>query len=303
MKRILLLMLLVSSFAVAQDLELALWPDEIPNSRPSDEKEIQEKNGILWIRQVQNPGIEVYLPVPQIATGQAVLICPGGGYQGLAFDWEGRQIAKWLNSKGIAGIVLKYRLPNSRSIETSYKAPLQDARRAMRLIRSRAEEWKLDENKIGVMGFSAGGHLASTLGTHLEMEENLREDEINKLKAKPDFMVLVYPVITMNSEYTHQGSRNSLLGQNPGEELVKKFSNELQVTSETPPTFLVATSDDEVVPVQNSLHFYESLVNSKVPAEMHIYPKGGHGFAFGTGQYYLQDWNEILASWLQNLQE
>lgn len=303
MRSFLILFLLFSSSIFAQDETLELWPAGIPNSQPSSEKETQEKEGILWISKVQDPSIEVFLPVKQAATGQAVLICPGGGYEGLAYDWEGTQIAKWLNTKGIAGIVLKYRLPNSASVKTSYEAPLQDAKRAIRLIRSHANEWNIDQKKVGVMGFSAGGHLASTLGTHFNAEETVPTDSIRSMNARPDFMVLVYPVITMKKEFTHMGSRNSLLGENPSEALIKEFSNEEQVQIDTPPTFLIHATDDDVVPVENSIQFYRALVDKKIDAEMHIYPEGGHGFALALDKGYLRSWPDRLEDWLQRLEE
>lgn len=298
--------IIISLQAFAQDLTLELWPDKIPNSQPSSEKEVRENEGILWITKVQEPAIEVYLPVKQRATGRAVLICPGGGYQGLAYDWEGTQIAKWLNTKGIAGIVLKYRLPNSASVNTSYEAPLLDAKRAIRLTRAHAKDWNIDEDKVGVIGFSAGGHLASTLGTHFNAEETVGKDSIQLIRARPDFMILVYPVITMKKEFTHMGSRNSLLGENPSEELVKEFSNEDQVSDDTPPTFLVHATDDEAVPVENSIQFYRALVDHKIDAEMHIYPEGGHGFSIGRNyeKEFLQSWTwpDRLEDWLQRLE-
>ncbi|MFZ0490621.1 MAG: alpha/beta hydrolase [Salegentibacter sp.] len=301
MRSFLILLLLFSGSVFAQHKTLEVWPDGIPNSKSSSEKEIQENGNILWIRKVQDPAIEVFLPVQQTATGQAVLICPGGGYEGLAYDWEGTQIAEWLNTKGIAGIVLKYRLPNSASVKTSYEAPLQDAKRAIRMIRAHAEEWNIDKNKVGVMGFSAGGHLASTLGTHFNAPETVPQDSMQSINARPDFMVLVYPVITMKKEFTHMGSRNSLLGGNPSEELVAQFSNEEQVTNDTPPTFLVHATDDDVVPVENSLQFYRALVDHHIDAEMHIYPEGGHGFALGLNKGYLQSWTNRLADWFERL--
>lgn len=303
MRSFLILLLLVSGSLFAQDKTLKLWPEKIPNSQTSSEKEIKENGNILWIRQVQEPSIEVYLPVKQASTGQAVLICPGGGYEGLAYDWEGTQIAKWLNTQGIAGIVLKYRLPNSASVKTSYEAPLQDAKRAIRLIRSHADEWNIDKNEVGVMGFSAGGHLASTLGTHFNAEETVPQDSIRSISARPDFMILVYPVITMKKEFTHMGSRNSLLDKNPSEALVEEFSNEERVQIDTPPTFLIHATDDEVVPVENSIQFYRALVNKYIDAEMHIYPEGGHGFALALDKGYLQTWTERLSDWLQRLEE
>lgn len=303
MRSFLILLLLVSGSLVAQDKTLKLWPEKIPNSQTSSEKEIKENGNILWIRQVQEPSIEIYLPVKQAATGQAVLICPGGGYEGLAYDWEGTQIAKWLNTLGIAGIVLKYRLPNSASVKTSYEAPLQDAKRAIRLIRSHADEWNIDKNEVGVMGFSAGGHLASTLGTHFNAEETVPQDSIRSISARPDFMILVYPVVSMKKEFTHMGSRNSLLGKTPSEALVEEFSNEERVQIDTPPTFLIHATDDEVVPVENSIQFYRALVNKNIDAEMHIYPEGGHGFALALDKGYLETWTDRLSDWLQRLEE
>ncbi|AVR45416.1 esterase [Christiangramia fulva] len=303
MRSFLILLLFVSGSIFAQDKTLKLWPEKIPNSQTSSEKETQEKRGILWISKVQEPTMEVFLPVKQAATGQAVLIFPGGGYEGLAYDWEGTQIAKWLNTKGIAGIVLKYRLPNSKSVKTSYEAPLQDAKRAIRLIRSHADEWNIDQNQVGIMGFSAGGHLASTLGTHFNAEETVPQDSIRDINARPDFMILVYPVITMKKEFTHMGSRNSLLGKNPSEELVEEFSNEEQVQIDTPPTFLVHATDDDVVPVENSIQFYRALVDKNIDAEMHIYPEGGHGFALALDKGYLKTWTDRLSDWLQRQEE
>lgn len=303
MRHFLIVFLFLSTSLFAQNTKLELWPDGVPDSQPSLEKEIDNQTDALSISKVQKPSIEVYLPVKKISTGQAVLICPGGGYTHLAYDWEGTQIAKWFNTKGIAGIVLKYRLPNSASVKTSYEAPLQDAKRAIRLIRSHADEWNIDKNKVGVMGFSAGGHLASTLGTHFNAEETVPEDSIRSINARPDFMILLYPVITMKKEFTHMGSRKSLLGENPSKELVKEFSNEEKVQIDTPPTFIVHATDDNVVPVENSIEFYQALVKHHVDTEMHIYPEGGHGFAFARNKGYLRSWPARLEDWLQRLEE
>lgn len=294
-KQLLLVLLFSSAFSsvFAQDINLPLWPEGIPNSQPSTEKEVADAGGILWITQVQEPEIQVFLPPGNIATGQALLICPGGGYQGLAFDWEGTQIAKWLNTKGIAGIVLKYRLPSSASVKVSYEAPLQDAKKAMRMIRSHAEDWNIAKDEVGVIGFSAGGHLASTLGNHFENEESQA--------SRPDFMALIYPVISMKNDLTHQGSRTALLGKNPEEDLVKSFSNETRVSEKTPPTFLIHATDDEAVPVENSLAFYTALKSNDIPVEMHIYPEGGHGFSLGTDNEVLQSWPELFYTWLKKL--
>lgn len=294
--------LIVVTKSMSQSLEIPLWENDVPNYRQTDEKEVRENVEILRISKVQQPAIEVYLPVKRNATGQAVVICPGGGYGVLAYDWEGTDIAKWLNTKGIAAIVLKYRLPNSKSVLVRHEVPLQDAQRAMRLVRSRAKEWNIDPAKIGIMGFSAGGHLASTLGTHFDQKiASDAADAVNALSARPDFMVLIYPVITMKETYTHKGSRNSLLGENPDQKLVDLYSNELQVKPNTPPTFIVHSTDDGGVPVENSLLFYEALRKNKVPAEMHIYPMGGHGYSLGLQHGYLQTWPDRLYDWLQSL--
>ena len=303
-RQILLLSLVLSTSGIsAQEETLPLWPNGIPNSRESTEKEISEKGEIHWIRNVQEPTISVFLPTRQHATGQAVVICPGGGYGGLAYDWEGIDIAKWLNSKGIAAMVLKYRLPNSASVEVSYKAPLQDLQRAMKLVRANAEKWNIDQNKVGVMGFSAGGHLASTLGTHFDHEDSFKKDSVDAFSARPDFMALVYPVITMDAEFTHQGSRNSLLGENPSDELENEFSSELQVKTNTPPTFIIHATDDDAVPVENALLFYKALKEKDIYTEMHIYPEGGHGFSLGLGKGYLETWPDRLYDWLQRLDD
>ena len=278
---------------------LNLWGENMPNHQKSDETEIYPARDILWIEQIQTPTIEVFLPAKKQRTGKAVVICPGGGYHGVAYDWEGSDIAKWYNSKGIVAFVLKYRMPMSASIKVSYEAPIQDAQRAIRLVRFHAQKWGVKIDEVGIMGFSAGGHLASTLGTQFDTKNNFKETEIDTLSARPDFMVLVYPVVTMKEDYTHKGSRNSLLGENPTEQRITQFSNELQVTKNTPPTFIVHAGDDMVVPVENSLQLYKSLKDNGVLTEMHIYPKGGHGFALAIGKGNLQSWIDRLDEWLQ----
>lgn len=285
----------------AQSETISLWNENIPNRIETDEKETYPDRNVYFIATVQKPTIEVFLPSHRNATGQAVVICPGGGYHGLAYNWEGREIAKWYNSKGIAAIVLKYRLPNSKSIKTSFEAPLQDAQRAIRLVRHNAKKWKIKPNKIGIMGFSAGGHLASTLGTHFDKANKFQETEIDKLSARPDFMVLLYPVVTMKLDYTHKGSKTALLGQNPSEELITAFSNELQVKENTPPTFIVHAQDDKAVPVENSLQLYKALKDAKIPTEMHLYPHGGHGFSLAIGKGQLEKWPDRLYEWLKEL--
>ena len=278
-----------------------LWSDKIPNNQETDEFETQIKGDILWIENVQEPTLEVYLPPKKNATGKAILICPGGGYSGLAYDWEGTDIAKWLTSKGITAFVLKYRLPKSNSIILGRKAPLQDAQRAIRLIRHNSEKWNVLKNQIGIMGFSAGGHLASTLGTHYNDSENSLTSTIDSLSARPDFMVLIYPLITMKASYTHEGSKNNLLGKNPKQELIDFYSNELHVNKNTPPTFIVHATDDKIVSVMNSILFYRALEKEEIYSEMHIYPKGGHGFAMAIGKDHLQTWIDRFSEWIESL--
>ncbi len=299
-----LLLFILISKGMSQTLVMPLWKGAVPNSKETDETEIREEGDLLWIKNVQQPAIEVYLPTKQSATGQAVVICPGGGYGALAYDWEGMDIAKWFNGKGIAAIVLKYRLPNSRSVVVRHEVPLQDAQRALRLTRHHAASWNIDAGKIGVMGFSAGGHLAATLGTHFDQKmASSTNDAIDALSARPDFMVLVYPVITLKEPHTHMGSRNSLLGEKANPELVALYSNELQVKANTPPTFIVHSADDEAVPVENSLLFYQALIKQGVSAEMHLYPAGGHGYSLAINKGYLQGWTDRLHDWLQHLQK
>ena len=283
--------------------KLLLWPDgNVPNQKKSDEKEKFSETDIIRISNVQTPSIEIYLPSKSIRTGKAVVICPGGGYGILAYDWEGTDFAKLLNSKGIAAFVLKYRLPVSSSIIDPKWAPLQDAQQAFRLIRSNAKKWDINPTTIGIMGFSAGGHLASTLGT--KYDKKTTADSNNPLKhlsARPNFMALIYPVITFDEKYYHGGSKNNLIGKDASVELIEEFSNNLQVNSNTPPTFLVHSADDKGVPIENSLFFYEALLKNNVSAEMHLYSNGGHGYGLGRGKGSLEDWPQLLLTWIQEL--
>ena len=295
-----LLFCVVSIVLTAQDEKISLWGKDVPNQQRTDEREKLVSANIIRISNVQNPLIEVYLPSKSNANGQAMLIFPGGGYGILAYDWEGTDVAKVLNAKGIAGIVVKYRLPNSKSIKVKHLAPLQDAQRAMRLVRANAEKWNIDKNQIGVIGFSAGGHLTSTIGTHYMDEVYQKRDSVDNLSARPDFMALIYPVITfLNEKVMHKGSRNNLLGDlKDNVELNKHFSNELHVTKETPPAFLVHAQDDRGVPVENSLLFYKALRKENVPVEIHLYPKGGHGFSLAIKNKHLSTWTTRLTDWV-----
>jgi len=285
----------------AQNITLPLWNGTPPLQKEMDLKEEVVSEGIVRIGNVQIPTIEVYLPAKQIATGQAVVIFPGGGYSILAYDWEGTDFAKWLNSQGIAGIVVKYRLPKSASLTDSKEVPLMDAQRAIRLVRQNASGWNIDPTKVGVMGFSAGGHLASTLSTQYSHTVDRTMDAVDILTARPDFSILVYPVITFVNPAIHSGSMKALLGENQTEELKKRFSAELNVTEETPVTFLVHAGDDTGVPVENSLLYYAALRAKGVSTSLHVYPKGGHGFAFGLGKGPVENWRDVLLDWMKAL--
>jgi acetyl esterase/lipase len=285
----------------AQNITLPLWNGTPPFQKEMDLKEEIVSEGIIRIGNVQIPTIEVYLPAKQIATGQAVVIFPGGGYGILAYDWEGTDFAKWLNSQGIAGIVVKYRLPKSASLTDPKEVPLMDAQRAIRLVRQNASGWNIDPSKVGIMGFSAGGHLASTLSTQYSHKVDRTMDAVDALSARPDFSILVYPVITFVNPAIHSGSMKALLGENQTEELKKRFSAELNVTEETPVTFLVHAGDDTGVPVENSLLYYAALRAKGVSTSLHVYPKGGHGFAFGMGKGPVENWRNVLLDWMKAL--
>lgn len=282
-----------------QDFILPLYQGEIPNSKNIGQAEKVEKKDITIISNVQNPDISVYLPSKRFATGQAVVICPGGGYWVLAYDLEGTDIARYLNSIGVAGIVLKYRLPTSGNSIEPHKTPLMDAQRAMRLVRSNAKSWNIDPTKIGIMGFSAGGHLASTLGTHFDYGNKSAPDSVEIQSCRPDFMVLMYPVISFTADCCHTGSSEALLGKNPSPELVNYFSNELQVSDDTPSAFFVHADNDTGVPVENTLLMYEALRKKKIPAELHILSEGEHGFGLGGSNNHIASWSEDLKQWLR----
>jgi len=282
---------------MSQTVELPLWPEgKIPNAIAHSvvEKSNVDANGILRISGVTVPTITVYLPEKGKATGAAVMICPGGGYGILAASHEGSDLAKWFNERGIAGIVLKYRLPNPQAMVRQHEVPLMDAMEGMKLIRRHAQEWGIDPGKVGVMGFSAGGHLAATLSTHYFRGERASEE------AKPDFSILMYPVITFSSVNTHIGSRKNLLGPDSTKALVDYYSNELQVNEKTPPAFIVHSQDDKGVPIENSVAYYLALKKYNIPGEAHFYPEGGHGYGLRTnGKGSLAGWPRALEQWLQ----
>jgi acetyl esterase/lipase len=270
--------------AASPQREELLWPDGAPGAKGNQEGD--------------KPTLTIYLPPKEKNTGAAVVICPGGGYGHLAMDHEGRQITQWLNSLGVAGFILKYRHRNSGA-GYGHPAPLQDAQRAIRTVRSRAREWNIDPNRIGILGFSAGGHLASTAGTHFDKGNADANDTVEKVSCRPDFMILAYPVISFTEWYVHTGSRQNLLGDNPDKNTLESLSNEKQVTHETPPTFLVHADDDNGVPSENSIYFYLALRKAKVPAEMHIYERGGHGFGLGKKDNAVSGWSVCCAGWMK----
>jgi acetyl esterase/lipase len=257
--------------------EMPLYSGKIPNSIETiDEEEIVFNNEFDTLAyKVSHPTLTIFLPAPEKANGTAVVICPGGGYHVLVMNREGYDIARAFNKLGVAAFVLKYRLPDDKTMLDKSTGPLQDAQRAVQLIRERAREWKIDPGKIGIMGFSAGGHLASTAGTHFE--KALIENK-NGISLRPDFMILVYPVVSLSDSLGHIGSREYLLGKDPAEKQIRLFSNELQVGKSTPPAFIILAGDDTVVKPENSLRFYNALKMNGVSAEMHIYSLGEHGF-------------------------
>ncbi len=286
-----LLVCFVCSFAFAQDHVIHLYDEPL---KPGHTEEVEDQ-GFIWMTDIQNPIIEVFLPAKKQSTGQAVLICPGGGYAGLAYDWEGTDIAKWLNGNGIAGIVLKYRMPDPSAGIAGTLIPTNDAKTGLDIIHAFAEEWNIDKSKIGIMGFSAGGHLAANLSTSEKLMGELSLEIIN-----PDFSILMYPVIGMQ-EITHGGSKRFLLGDNPSQELILEFSNEERVNKNTPPTFIVHSADDKSVPVENSLVYYQALKDNEIPTEMHLFQTGGHGYALGINGGQESTWPSLCIQWLKNL--
>jgi acetyl esterase/lipase len=273
----------------AEPEEIPLWPGGAPGALGKEPADI--------------PTLTIFRPDPDKATGAAVVICPGGGYGFLAVEHEGQEVAKWLNSLGITGVMLKYRL----APKYHHPAMINDANRAIRTVRARATEWGLDPHKIAVLGFSAGGHLASTAGTHYDSGKPDSPDPIERVSSRPDRMILVYPVIAIATEFGHSGSKKNLLGDNPSRELVESLSNETQVTKDTPPAFLAHTNADSGVSAENSLLFALALRKNKVPVELHLFEKGQHGLGLGTGwgtriapEPSFQAWPPLCATWLKN---
>ena len=252
--------------------------------------------GALGTADVDRPIITPYLPPVGTANGTAVVIFPGGGYQHLSMEKEGSDVANWLAGTGVTAFVVRYRLG------PTYHHPIElgDAQRAIRIVRSRATEWNIDARRLGIIGFSAGGHLASTAGTHYDAGNATSSDPIERVSSRPDFMLLLYPVITFrDTVLMHRGSRDNLIGKAPDPALVQLLSNETQVTRDTPPTFLVHSTDDRTVPVENSIMFYQALKAKGVPAEMHIFEYGGHGFGLAPSDPTLGAWTTLCEAWIR----
>lgn len=268
-------------FAQSAPETVLLWPEGAPGAQGAADSD--------------KPSLTIYRASEPNRIPVAVVICPGGSYHNLAMDHEGKQVAEWLNRLGISAFVLKYRLG------PKYHHPIElwDAQRAIRYVRSRAGDYGVQTNRIGIWGFSAGGHLASTAGTHFDLGDRDAADPVNRYSSRPDFMILAYPVITMEGPYVHAFSRENLLGEKPDPALAASLSNQTQVTSETPPTFLFATSDDDAVPVENSVEFYLALRKAGVPAEMHLYLHGKHGVGLAPNDPVLHTWTDRLAVWMK----
>ncbi len=290
--------LLFLNVALAQSQAIPLWPKGAPgaieNSAYLEEYTYDALGALRGISKISQPTLTPFLADAALSKGTAVIICPGGGYSHLAINKEGYKVAKWLNTLGISAFVLKYRMPTDLTMQDKSIGPLQDVQEAIRLVRRNAEKWHISADKIGVMGFSAGGHLASTLSTHYNDKTYTPKEQTS---ARPDFSVLVYPVISMAEGITHNGSKKNVLGEAPSLELIEKYSNAKQVNAQTPPAFLVHATDDRSVPVENSIEYYLALKQHEVSAEMHLYEKGGHGFGLGVFGTHA-NWPKDLKQWL-----
>ena len=277
----------------AQEI-IDLYPSAIPNAIETNQPEGKIDPATGLFRRVIRPTLEVYLPEKDQATGAAVVICPGGGYAVVVYEAEGVRTAQELAKNGVAAFVLKYRLPNDSTMREKQYGPLQDAQQAIKLVRARADQWGVDSSRVGIMGFSAGGHLAATAATHYEPS---RVENTNHTSLRPDFQILVYPVISMQDSLTHPDSRTRLLGPRPTPENIEAFSNEQQVNQDTPPAFLIHAGDDPLVSVENSIAYYEALRHHNVAAELHLYPEGGHGFVL---RQPTEEWMHPLFRWMRN---
>ena len=278
----LFLSLMIANTVFSQE-EIKLYPNG-----PKESNQIQTPEKYRdkeFLMDISEPRMLAFPAPKEKANGTAVLICPGGGYGGVSIIKEGSEFAKWFNGLGVSAFVLYYRMPNGHTL-----VPLTDAQTALAIIHKRAKEWNIDKKKIGIMGFSAGGHLASTVGTHFKTNEE-----------RPAFMILGYPVVTMDSTLTHKGSRNNLLGKKPSDDLIKLYSNELQVTKKTPPTYIVHATDDKTVPVKNSIQLYEALKEKKIEAQLDTFAVGGHGFGMRKRDIPVDNWPELLKTWMKKI--
>ena len=290
------MLMILAALTFAQEKPFQLYPNGVPNSKltPATYIEKNDKsNNDEWVTMVCTPTITPFIPAKGTANGTAIVIFPGGGYSGLSMDKEGYRVAKAFNQLGVTAFVVKYRLPSDSIMVDKTIGPLQDAQQAVLIVRKHAAEWGLNPAKIGIIGFSAGGHLASTEGTHFD--RLVIEDKEN-ISVRPDFMMLLYPVISFGP-MAHVGSRENLLGKTPSQAQLDLYSNEKQITANTPPTFLVHAGDDDVVPVQNSLMFYDALLSAKVKAEMHLFEAGGHGFGLNNPKNK-DKWIDWAKNWL-----
>lgn len=288
-----LLLIIWPDSTYAQKL-MAIYPDTIPNVRSGHLLLTQKLNpGLIY--SVLKPELEMFLPEEGKSTGAAVIICPGGSYKVLVYEGEGVTAAKAFAKNGITAFVLKYRLPDDSIMIDKTIGPLQDAQQAMKFVRGNAKKWGIDTNRIGVMGFSAGGHLASTLATHFRKPLISNTEKIN---LRPNFLILIYPVISMQDSLTHPDSKRNLLGKTPSRAVVDAFSNELQVDDDTPPSYITHAGDDKLVDVDNSIVFYEKLRHHHVAAELHLYPNGGHGFVL---RQPTEVWMGPIFKWIQTL--
>ncbi len=279
--KLLSILLMTFTLILAQQ-EIKLYPNG-----PEESNELQKPESLRdkeFIVDISDARMYAYPAAKETANGTAVIICPGGGYSGISQIKEGSEFAEWFNKMGVSAFVLYYRMPNGH-----HSIPLKDAQTAMEIIQKRAKEWNINKKKIGILGFSAGGHLASTVGTHFKTK-----------KQRPAFMILGYPVVTMDSTYTHKGSRKNLMGNKPTDDLVKLYSNELQVSTKTPPTFIIHAKDDGAVPIANSRNLLKALQEKGISAELQEYDKGGHGFGMRKRGIPADNWTDVLKIWLIN---
>src|SRR5262245_35147685 len=280
-----LLALMLTTAPAAGPSTIPLWTGEIPGPKSSEPDNI--------------PTLTIHLAPSDRANG-SVVVCPGGGYSGRAIDHEGAQVADWLNKRGVHAFILKYRTVNESKVAAPlHPGPMLDVQRAIRTVRSKAKEYGVDPGRVGVWGFSAGGHLASTAATHFDAGKPDAADPIERVSCRPDFAILAYPVITMDGRSTHGGSRRNLLGPNPDAALAELMSNDKQVTAQTPPTFLFHTDEDKGVPVMNSILFFEALKKHNIPSELHVYEKGKHGVGLATADPVLGTWPDRLEAWMK----